>query len=48
MTDDVIHSTQLGQFAAQTIEAWQANSSTEKKNTPTAIKILFPWQLTLL
>ena len=57
MTDDVIHSTQilhhvykscyLGQFAVQTIETWQANSSTE--NTPAAINwnILFPRQLTL-
>ena len=56
MTDDVIQRTfnkilsevhkqsYLGQFAAQTIETWQANSSTE--NTPVAIKIMFPWQLT--
>ena len=29
----------------QTIETWQANSST--RNTPVAIKVLFPWQLTL-
>ena len=46
MTDDVIHSTQyyilcinraiLGKLAAQIIETWQANSSTE--NTPTATK----------
>ena len=35
----------LGQFTAQTIETWQANSSTG--NTPTAIKTLFPWQLIL-
>ena len=46
MTNDVIHSTQyyiicvngaiLGQFAALSIETWQANNST--KNTPKAIK----------
>ena len=46
MTDDVIHSTQydivciklshLGQFAAQIIDTWQANSSTG--NTRTATK----------
>ena len=35
----------LAQFAAQIIETWQANSS--KENTPKAIKILLPWQLTL-
>ena len=35
----------LGQFAAQIIETWQANSSIG--NTPAAIKFLFPWQLTL-
>ena len=50
MTDDIIHSTQYylkyingaanGHFAAQTIETWQANSSTG--NTPAAIKVLFP------
>ena len=34
-----------GQFASQTIETWQANSS--KGKTPTTIKVLFPWQLTL-
>ena len=55
MTDDVIHSTQyylkyikwsyLGQFAAQINETWQANSL--KGDTPVAIKIMFPWQLTL-
>ena len=33
------------QFAARTIETWQANSSTG--DTPVAIKVLFPWQLTL-
>ena len=55
MTDDVTHSTQyyieymnraiyLGQFTMQNVETWQANSSTG--NTPMAIKILFPWQLT--
>ena len=32
-------------FAAEAIETWQVNSSTG--NTPTAIKIWFPWQLTL-
>ena len=45
MTDDVTHSTQyyieyksyLGQFAAQTIETWQANSSTG--NTPMAVYV---------
>jgi len=42
MTDDVIHSTKYyikyinsRQFAAETIETWQANSS--KCNTPTAV-----------
>ena len=35
----------LGQFAAQTIETWQVNSSTG--NTSTTVKIMFPWQLTL-
>ena len=35
----------LGQFAAQILETWQANSSI--RNTPAAMKILFPWQLTL-
>ena len=59
MTDDVIHSTQYylkyihrpssysypGQIAAQVIETWQANSSIG--NTPEAIKIMFPWQLTM-
>jgi len=35
----------VGQFAAQTIETWSANSSTG--STPTAIKNIFPWQLTL-
>ena len=35
----------LSQFAAQTIETWQANSPTG--NTPVAIKVLLPWQLTL-
>ena len=51
MTDDVIHSTQyhteyiniwsyLGQFAAQTVETWQADSSTG--NTPMAIKKIIP------
>ena len=35
----------LGQFAAQIIETWQANSSTG--NTPTAKNLLLPWQLTL-
>ena len=30
----------LGQFAVQTIETWQANSSTE--NTPTATKHFVP------
>ena len=34
----------LGQFAEQNIENWQADSSTG--NTPMAIKIPFPWQLT--
>ena len=55
MTDDAIHSTQilyqaykwgyLGQFAVQNNETWQADSSTG--NTSMAIKIPFPWQLTL-
>ena len=35
----------LGQFSAQTIETWQANSPTG--TTPAAIKVLLPWQLTL-
>ena len=35
----------LGQFAAQTIETWQGNSSTG--NTSVAMKVLFPQQLTL-
>jgi len=41
MTDDVIHSTKyyryLCQFAAETIETWQANSS--KFNAPAALTI---------
>ena len=35
----------LGQFALQVIETWQADCSIG--NTPAAIKILFPWELTL-
>ena len=55
MTDDIIHSTQyylkyinraiLANLQTQIIENWQANSSIG--NTPVAIKILFPWKLTL-
>ena len=55
MADDVIHSTQyylkyinraiLANLKKQIIATWQANSSIG--NTPAAIKILFPWQLTL-
>ena len=55
MSDDVIHSTQyyikhingaiLADFAVQNIETLQADSSTG--NTLMAIKMLFPWQLTL-
>ena len=35
----------LCQFAAQTVETWQAYSPTG--NTPAAIKVLFTWQLIL-
>ena len=52
MTDGVIHSTQYylkyinrAWFAVQIIETWQANSSI--RNTPLAIKIMFPWQLSI-
>ena len=55
MADDMKHSTQyyirlinraiLGQFAMQTIETWEANSSTW--NTPMAIKRFVPMQLSL-
>ena len=51
MADDVIHSTQyyfkyiLNRVSAQIIETWQANSATG--NTPVAIKVMLPWQLTL-
>ena len=35
----------LGQFAVKIIETWKADTSIG--NTPAAINILFPWQLTL-